>query len=154
MSMVLERIPTVRFGGVDLTGVAKETLKEVGDDDVPGLAAEMTYHAVLAVFPFLLLLAGLTSLIQPVFGVDNLTDRIINKASQVMPQDATSVLRSFTSEVVHSQGTFPIIFGLLGSLWASSAAIGVAMKALNRAYDVHETRGFVRRKLISLALTL
>jgi membrane protein len=144
----------VHVGRVDFTGIAKETFREVGDDDVAGLAAEMAYHSILAIFPFLLFLAGLTSLVENVFGVANLTDRIVDKAAQVMPEDATSLLRSFTSEVVHSQGTGAIVFGLLGALWAASSAIGSAMKGLNRAYDVKEDRGFVRRKLVALALTV
>jgi len=71
-----------------------------------------------------------------------------------MPEDATSLLRSFTQEVVQSQGTGAIIFGFLGSLWAASNAVGSAMKALNRAYDVREDRGFLHRKATAIVLTL
>ena len=154
MAAILEKLPDVHIRGVDLVDVAKETARELSDDDVPGLAAEMAYHSILAIFPFLLFLAGLASIIEPLFGVGNLTDRIVEKASHVMPADATSLLRSFTSELVHSQGWGAIIFGLIGSLWASSATVGVAMKAFNRAYDVKEDRGFVRRKLVAIALTV
>jgi len=80
MAAVLEKLPPWQFGRVDVTRIAKETIREVGDDDVPGLAAEMAYHRILATFPFLLFLAGLTSVVEPVFGVDGLTDRIIDKA--------------------------------------------------------------------------
>jgi len=154
MAILIERLPHWRVGEVDVTGVAKETAREVGDDDVPGLSAEMAYHAILALFPFLLFLTGLTSLIDNVFSVGNLTDRIVDKAAQVMPEDATSVIRSFTQEVVNADGGIAIVLGLIGTYWASSSAIGSAMKALNRAYDVQEDRGFVRRKLVALGLTL
>lgn len=154
MAAILERLPDVHVGRVDVSGIAKDTIAEVSDDDVSGLSAEMTYHAILAIFPFLLFLAGLTSVIDNVFSVGNLTDRIVEKASNVMPEDATSLLRSFTGEVVNSQGSWAVIFGLVGGLWAASSAMGSAMKALNRAYDVKETRGFVHRKIMALALTL
>ncbi len=154
MAAILEKLPQVRVHNVDITSIVKETVREVADDDVPGLAAEMAYHSILAIFPFLLFLAGLTSIIQSVFGIDNLTERIVDKAAQVMPEDATSLLRSFTTEVVNSKGGGAIIFGLLGSIWAASSAIGSAMKALNRAYDVKEDRGFIKRKLVALALTV
>lgn len=154
MAMVLDRIPHWRVGKVDVGGVAKETLQEVSDDDVPGLAAEMAYHSMLALFPFLLLLAGLTSLVDNVFDVGDLTQRIVDKASNVMPDDATSLLESFTREVVNSDGGFAIIVGVIGATWAASSAMGGAMKALNRAYDVKEGRGFVRKKLVSIALTI
>ncbi len=154
MAAILEKLPRVSVGDVDFTSIVKETVKEVSDDDIGGLAAEMAYHSILAIFPFLLFLAGLTSIIDNVFGVGNLTNRIVDKASNVMPQDATSLLRSFTNEVVNSQGTGAIIFGLVGALWAASSATSTAMKALNRAYDVKEDRGFVRKKLISLGITV
>ncbi len=154
MAAIFERLAAIRVGRLDLTAVAQATAREVRDDDVPGLAAEMAYHSILALFPFLLFLAGITSIVEPVFGVGNLTDRIVEKASHVMPGDATSLLRSFTSEVVQSKSWSAIVIGLGGSLWASSSAVGVAMKALNRAYDVKEDRGFIRRKLVAIALTL
>lgn len=154
MAAMLQRLPGVRVGQVDVTAIARDTIREFSDDDVPGLAAEMAYHSLLALFPFLLMLVGLTSIVQDVFGVSNLTDRIVNQAAKVMPEDATSLIRSFTQEVVRSQGVPAIVFGLLGALWAASTAMTVAMKGLNRAYDVRETRGFVRKHLEAIALTL
>ncbi|MEX0749198.1 MAG: YihY/virulence factor BrkB family protein [Dehalococcoidia bacterium] len=153
MAIIGERLQHLRVGEFDVTGIARETAREVADDDVSGLSAEMAYHAILAIFPFLLLLAGLTSIVDNVFSVGNLTDRIVDKAAQVMPEDAVSVIRSFTQEVVNADGGIAIVVGLVGSLWAASSVIGSAMKALNRAYDVKEDRGLVRRKLIALALT-
>jgi membrane protein len=153
VSLVIDWLPR-RVGSIDVRSVARETAREVADDDVPGLAAEMAYHSVLALFPFLLLLAGATSLIDNVLPVGDLTQRIVDKAAQVMPDDAVSLIESFTQEVVDSDGGLAILVGLVGSLWAASAAIGSAMKALNRAYDVRERRGFIRRKLVALALTV
>ena len=154
MATLVQRIPDWRVGSVEVGAIAKETIEEISDDDVPGLAAEMAYHSVLSVFPFLLFLAGLTALIDDIFGVGDLTERIVDKAGQVMPADATSLLESFTEEVVHSRGAGAVIFGLAGSLWAASSAIGAAIKALNLAYDVPEGRGFVRRRIVALALTV
>lgn len=154
MAVLIDRLPHVRLGGNDVTDIAKETAREVSDDDVPGLAAEMAYHSILALFPFLLFLAGLTSIIDNVFSVGDMTDRIIDKAGQVMPEDAQSVLRGFTDEVVNSDGKGAIVIGLIGALWAASGAVGSAMKALNRAYDVKEDRGFLRRKAVALGITM
>lgn len=154
MAALLDRLPQWRVGHTDVTGIAKETIREVQDDDVPGLAAEMAYHSILAIFPFLLFLAGLTSIIDNVFGVGNLTDRIIDKAGQVMPEDAQSVLRGFTAEVVNSDGTGAMLFGLLGAFWAASSAVSTAMKALNRAYDVKDDRGIVHKTAVAQGITL
>ena len=65
MAAVFERLPDIHIGQLNLTDVARETIKELADDDVPGLAAEMAYHSILAIFPLLLFLAGLTSIVEP-----------------------------------------------------------------------------------------
>lgn len=154
MSMV-DKIPTWRVRGVNVTGIGKETFSGVMKDDVFGLAAEMTYHAVLALFPFLIFLVGLTAIVDDVFGVSNLTDKIVNQAGNVMPPDAQSVLRDFVSGVVGGRGGgYAIVFGLVGALWASSNAFGAAMKALNLAYDAKESRGYIKKKAVALGLTL
>jgi membrane protein len=153
MTALINRLPHVRMGGTDVTDVAKETLAELKDDDVSGLAAEMTYHSILALFPFLLFLAGITALIDNVFDAPNLADQIVDKAGQVMPEDAQSLLRSFTEELVAAPGGWAMAIGLGGALWATMSGVKTAMKALNRAYDARENRGFVRKNLLALALT-
>ena len=154
MAILIDRIPQWRVGDVEVTSIARDTAREIADDDVPGLAAEMAYHSVLAIFPFLLLLAGITSIIDNLFPVGDLTQRIVDRAARVMPDDAVSLIESFTREVVESDGGWAMVIGLAGAMWAGSSAIGSAMKALNRAYDVPERRGFVRRKLTAVALTM
>ena len=154
MAAVFDRLPEWHVGRYDVTGIAKETLDEVGKDQTTTLAAAMTYHTVLAIFPFLLLLAGLTSIIDTLFNVPDLTDRIIEQASEAMPEDATSVLEGFVREVVAGRGGAAIGFGLIGSLWAASAAVSTAIKAMNSTYDVEEDRGFLMNKVTALVLTI
>ena len=154
MAAIIEKLPLREAGEVGLTAIIKETIQEIGDDDVPGLAAEMAYHSLLSLFPFLLFLAGLTAVMNTFYDVGSLTDRIVDRASDVLPSDATSLLRVFTDGIVKSRGGGAVVFGMLGALWAASAVIGTVMKALNRAYDVKEDRGFVKRKLTALSLTV
>lgn len=154
MAVLINRLPHVRVAGTDVTDVARETMAEMKDDDVSGLAAEMTYHSLLALFPFLLFLTGITALVDNIFNVPDLTDQIVNKAGQVMPEDAQSLLRSFTEELVASPGGLAVFLGIAGALWASMSGVKTAMKALNRAYDVSEERGFVRKNLVALGITV
>jgi membrane protein len=44
--------------------------------------------------------------------------------------------------------------GLGGALWATMSGVKTAMKALNRAYDASENRGFVSKNLIAFSLTI
>jgi membrane protein len=71
-----------------------------------------------------------------------------------MGSDASAVIRSWTDELVTSQGTCAITVGLIGSLWAAASGMGTAIKALNRVYDVKEDRSFLPRTLLQLGLTI
>jgi membrane protein len=153
MAAVIDRIPEWRVGQVDVTGLGKETVKEVMADDVMGLAAQMSYHAILAMFPFLILVAGITSLVDQVFGL-HISASITDQTAGVLPSDVQSVLRRFTDQLSVSRGSwFAIGFGLAGSLYTASSAVKSAIKSLNRAYDV-KSRSFVPANAVAVALTI
>jgi len=137
-----------------MIGIARETFREISKAQTTTLAAAMTYHTILALFPFLLLLAGLTSIVDTVFDVPDLTQKIVGQAAKAMPDDAVSVLEGFVNDVVQGQGGGAIFFGLVGSLWAASSAVSTAIKAMNSTYDVKEDRGFIKGKLVALGLTV
>ena len=154
MAAVLQKIPDLHVGEVELKSTLKETITHFVDDDGMGMAAQMSYHALLAIFPFLFFLAGLTSVIDTVFNIPNLSDKIVNLAGHVMPPNAQDTLRSFTEPLVTSRGGWiAILLGLGGALWSSSNAVQAAMKSLNRAYDV-QTRKFPRSKIFAIAMTI
>lgn len=154
LSKQLDRLPRWQVGRVDVTSVVRETADEIADNDLPGLAAEIAHHSILAIFPFLLFLAGLTAIADELFGIENMTDRIMERMGPVLPADAASLIRSFLQEVVDSEGTGASVFGLIGALWSGSAAVGSAMKGLNRIRDADEDRTFFKRKLVAIGLTL
>ena len=47
-----------------------------------------------------------------------------------------------------------VIIGLAVALWAASSGVGHLIEALNVAYDVDETRGWVERKALALVFTI
>ncbi|HUF53517.1 MAG TPA: YihY/virulence factor BrkB family protein [Dehalococcoidia bacterium] len=138
----LKSLPEWRVGGVDVTAVGRETVEQVGDNDLPGLSAEMAYHSTLALFPFLLFLAGLTAVVDAVFGIQNLTDRLVEQLGEIVSSDAHSVAESVVQEVRQSRGA------------SGSSVIGTAMKGLNRIYDLEEDRGMIKRKLVAVGLAM
>ncbi|HEY7801866.1 MAG TPA: YihY/virulence factor BrkB family protein [Dehalococcoidia bacterium] len=154
MAAVLDKIPDVHVGHFDLTSVAKETVKDFLADDVMGLAKQMSYSAILAMFPFLILIAGVTSLVDHVFALPSLSDSILNHTSGVIPSDVQGTLRRFTDQITISKGGswIAIALGLAGSAYTASSAVQSAIKALNRAYDAPQ-RKFLRGHVVALELT-
>jgi membrane protein len=138
-------------GAVELV---RQTVKDAGEVDVPGLAAEMAHHSLFALFSFLLLLAGLVAISDDVFGIQDMRERIVSSAQDVLPQNASAIVEGFLNDVVDSKGRGALVFGLFGVAWAGSNLVGSAMKGLNRISRTEERRGFVQRKLLAVALAL
>ena len=47
-----------------------------------------------------------------------------------------------------------VAIAVVAALWSASGGAGYLLTAVNLAYDEDETRGFVRRKLLAMGMTL
>lgn len=133
-------------------------IKEYKKDDVPGLAAEMAYHFIFALFPFFLFLATVAGLVGRLLSQDQLVDQIVNSLSAQLPGATAEALREPLQQVLGRQANQALSIsagvGLVLTLYSASNGIATIMKAFNRAYGVEETRGFIKQKLISIGLTI
>ncbi|HUG16962.1 MAG TPA: YihY/virulence factor BrkB family protein [Thermomicrobiales bacterium] len=137
-------------------GIAKETFAEFKQDDVPGIAAEIAYHALFAIPPMLIFLIALAA------AVNNFTDipvagNLITLIESNAPAEMQELLLTLVNGAV-DQISGSAAIGLLSAaviaLWSGSNGISALMKAFNRAYDVEEERPFVRKKLVAIGLTI
>lgn len=128
--------------------------RQIGQDDIGGLSAELAYRGLLALFPFALFVAALSGFATAIFDINNPTDRIIDAVGDALPSDAASVIRGQLRVVLESRNPVLLSVGLVATLFAASGAIGTVMKAMNRIYRVPESRPFWRRQVVRLALTL
>ena len=148
------RLPRLRIPDSGPAGLAKALAKDVGTDDVSGLAAELAYTFFFALFPFFIFLAALSGFVTHVLDIQNPTDRIINTIGDTLPSDVTSVLRGQLEAVINSRNLALLSVGILGTLWVAVSGVGSLIKAMNRAYGVRETRPAWERYLLSLGLTV
>jgi membrane protein len=144
----------MRLGKLDLIATGKGVAKETVADDVTGMAAELSYRFFLAVFPFAIMLAALSGFVADAAGVQNPTEQIVDEFSATLPEDTASVLERQIEEVISSRDVGLLSIGLVGALWAAASGMGALIKALNRAYDVPETRPFWKKTLLAIGLTL
>lgn len=138
---------------VDVKEVARATWKEFSQDDCAGLAAESAYHILFSIFPLAIFSASMSAIINSIFGLD-LFGKIMNALTSVLPADARSAIAEPLAKVLSNQSGGLLSFGIVTALWSGSAAVSTFIKALNRAYDVEETRPFWKRKGIEILLTL
>ena len=130
--------------------VARRTVREIGDDNCLGLAAQLAFYFLLALFPALLFLVALISYVPSVQALDEL----LGAFGAVAPRELVHLIRDQLDLISGGTHAGLLTIGVAGALWSSSAAMVAIIDALNRAYDVAEWRAWWRRRLVAIGLTL
>lgn len=123
---------------------------EVARDDITDVAASVTYYGVLALFPFLLFLVALASVVI----TPQQADQIVRDLSRVAPGPVTQIVGERIQQLGQQQNVTLLGFGALGAIWAASGALLALMRALNTTYDVKEGRPWWKVRLIAIGMTL
>ncbi|MGI8593469.1 MAG: YihY/virulence factor BrkB family protein [Solirubrobacteraceae bacterium] len=133
--------------------VVKRTAKEFQDDNLTDWAAALTYYAVLAMFPGLIVLVALIGLLGQ---YPQTTNAMLDIVGQVGPASAVDTFRAPIEGVVKSKGGAGALlgFGLLGALWSASGYLGAFIRASNAIYEKEEGRPFWKLRPLQLAMTL
>ena len=128
----------------------KRTAKETWDDDCLGLAAQLAYYFILALFPALLFLLALASF----FPIDRVTDEVMRGLATVAPPDVVRLITEQMRRISESDQGGLLTLGILGALWSSSSALVGLISALNTAYDIQESRAWWKVRLLAIGLTI
>jgi membrane protein len=131
--------------------VLKRTLKEYKADNLPDLAAALTYYGVLAIFPMLIVLVSVLGLIG-----NSVTQPLIDNLGKVAPGAAKQIFTSAITNIQKNQGTAGVlvIVGLAGALWSASGYVGAFMRASNVVWDVEEGRPIWKTIPVRLGVTV
>lgn len=142
----------VRLRKREYPGIAYRGLRAALDDNAGDMAAAVAFKGFLAIPSALLVALGAFSLTATPADAHSLTGHL----STVMPRSAVSLVDGSLTRVTqaHRSGELLLGVGVVLALWSLTGAMQTVMWALNNAYDVTETRGFVKRRLIGLVLTL
>ena len=130
--------------------LSKRTFREVIADNCFGLAAQLSYYFVLALFPALLFLVALISFIP----VDGLLDFITNSLGRVAPYEALKIIQDQILTIAQDENGGLLTIGMLGTIWSTSAGVTAIIDTLNRAYDIEEGRSWWKVRLVALGLTI
>lgn len=123
----------------------------MADDRITTLAAALSYYFFFALFPFLLFLLSLVTMLP---GVGGLEDWLLEQAAQVVPDTAFGMLETTIRGILAQPRGGLLSLGAVLALWSSSAALASLSDALNVAYGVEETRAWWVIRLRSLGLTV
>lgn len=135
---------------ISWTELARRTYKESIEDDSLGLAAQLAYYFFLALFPALLFLLALASF----FSIERFTEMLPEALGRFAAPEMVALLKEQIQQISSSRNGGILSIGLLGALWSSSAALVSIASALNRAYDIEESRPWWKVRLVAVALTV
>jgi len=134
----------------------KTTLSEVvrnrNRHNLSLISAGLAYYALLAAFPAMFAAVSLYGL---VMAPDQIAQHMQSLTS-LLPKEGADILQTGLTGLSNSRGgTLGIgaIVGFLLALFSARAGLDALMTATNIAYSAQEERGFIRRLLVSLALT-
>jgi membrane protein len=125
-----------------------KVVREIGADHVPTLAASAAYNFFFSLFPLLLFLTPLLSLAgdkQRVVGW------LMEQLTSILPPNQVEAFRPILNGVVFASNAPGLMsVGLLLAAWSGSNIFGTLMGALNTAYDVTETRPWIKQQGIRI----
>ncbi|MEY8188316.1 YihY/virulence factor BrkB family protein [Peribacillus simplex] len=127
---------------------SKKLIKEIKEDRITGLAAEQAYYYLLALFPLLILLLS----ILPYLNIDIQT--ALDTLKTFMPAETMEVVEKNIINILSERNGGLLTFGFLGTIWSASNGMNAFIHSMNIAYDVEETRNFIKARIISIVLTL
>ncbi len=132
------------------TELARRTWRESIADDVPGLAAQLSYFFFLALFPAILFLLALASF----FPLSSIADDVGRSLGPFVSSQVLALIQEQMQRLANNEDGGLLTFGVAAALWSSSAALVSIVGALNRAYDIDEGRPWWQVRLVAIGLTL
>lgn len=130
--------------------IGKRVVEELTHDDLSGVAAQMTYYFMLALFPSLILLVGFFDALP----LEANVERFLDRGLRSLPADIATMLSDYLREFSTRRPTGGILLWMLAALWASSRGIRGARKGLNRVFRCKPESNVVLIKIQDLGLTI
>lgn len=153
----LGRMRTIRllshlFGSRVAVTTARAVARTVRDferNDYLTSAAALAFYFFLAMFPLLTFIGAALGFVS----VSHLFNQILDLLAIVVPPDAMRVIRGVLQDAARNPAGL-ISIGIGGAVLASSSGFSAMITVLNIAYDVPESRPFLKKWLLSVGMTL
>ena len=124
-----------------------EVIQRFGEARAAQAAAALAYYLFFSVFPLLLVLVALTSsFLKSEDAFRSAVDFVI----QVIPVSQNLIEQNMQT-VLDQRGTVGLIGGV-AALWSASGAFATLANNVNRAWETSAARGFLKKRLVALAM--
>ncbi|MDX2231060.1 MAG: YihY/virulence factor BrkB family protein [Leptolyngbyaceae cyanobacterium bins.349] len=142
----------VRFFRYISLSSMREIITRSGQQRLPGLAAEIAFNSVLAMFPAIVVLLTVVGMVgSSQRTLENLSEQLI----QYAPQEVLEIIEGFVRELSPASSQELLSISFIAAIWIASGAVSSTMSALDQIHRVPPkyTRPFWQAKLVSIGLT-
>ena len=121
---------------------------KVNSDDIFALGAQLAYYLMLSFFPFLIFLMTIVG-----FSRLNSAD-ILDGLRAILPNNVFSLIDTTVVELVDTQNAGLLGASIILTIWSASSGFRAVIKGLNKAYNVKDSRSFIKRSFVAIIFTL
>jgi membrane protein len=124
--------------------------RSLARDAIDDVGAMLAYYAILAIFPTLLCVVTLVVLVLP----EDTIAGGVKLALEVAPSAVRTVVESQIDGLLQRASAGLGVGTLVFAVWGASRGASGLMLALNRLFGRRETRSWLRRQAIAIAVTV
>ncbi|MAW60428.1 MAG: hypothetical protein CMJ94_06295 [Planctomycetes bacterium] len=120
------------------------------EEDLGGIAAQMTYYFMLALFPTLILMVWVLDLL-PLKGD---MAAAVGRSFHGVSKELGTLIQRYIEEFAKRQPSGGLLLWIFAALWAASRGISGARKGLDRVFRPERRRNFAKLRAFDLLTTL
>jgi membrane protein len=144
VEVIIQRVDDLSRGRL---GIVKDAIDSFSEARGSEAAAGMAYYAIFSLFPLLLALVAIGSL---VLDKQRIMDQVISLVSQVFPI-SRGLIKENLQQVVQLRSAVGLI-SLVGAFWSATGVFTVLSRNINRAWTDAEPRNLLESRLVALAM--
>ncbi|SKC40187.1 YihY/virulence factor BrkB family protein [Maledivibacter halophilus] len=128
--------------------MTQETMNRFKYQNVSAFGAQLAYFLLLSLFPFLIFLISILSL----FSIS--MEGTFNILTKIAPKEAIVIINNYVKDLLPTRSINVLSISFLATIWSSSRGINALISGLNNAYEVQETRGFLKKRILAMLFTV
>jgi membrane protein len=130
--------------------VLREAGLRLWSDDAFGLAGNIAFRALLAIFPFLIFTSSLTAFIAD----PSMADALIHFLLSIIPPELAGPIVAEVEQVMTVPRGGVLSLGILLTVWFAVGGVDGVRVGLNRAYGIRETRSTLQLLVVQVAVVI
>lgn len=135
-------------------GFATSVARRFQDAEGWEISAALAYRTAAALFPLLIFLTGIVSVLLNAMGGEEPAQNAIDRLDGIFSEEMTQAFEDPMRRLAETPSLLPLLGGLVASVWTGLVAGRSVIKHLNSIHGLEERRGIIRVGLTALAISL